>query len=53
MQGTVPQHMHFVDRGSAGMHKIFVDNAIQEVLKTSAIRPWIEQSPSLSLVVQV
>jgi len=43
MQDTEPQQVHFANRISVGMHEEFVDGAIQDLLKTGAIRPWTEQ----------
>ena len=45
LHGTQPQQVHFANRISVGMHEEFVDGAIQDLLKTGAIRPWVEQSP--------
>jgi len=37
--------VHFATRVFVGMHEEFVNGAIQDLLKTGAIRPWIEQKP--------
>ena len=45
LQGNRPQQVHFQNRVSVSMHAKFVDESIQELLKTGAIRPWDRKEP--------
>ena len=45
LHGSEPLQVHFSNRVSVGMHEEFVDGAINDLLKTGAIRPWTESEP--------